>query len=221
MSSLHFSLKDVCCFTCWTMAGKKKKKQQEFSFWKSSSCQLAPNQSAAGELPGGVSCWWLQRGGGEGLKRSRCSSEELAASAACTWLVFEMLNLWTAEFPPPRLIIFPAPRGTPRTEVRSAFKSRWTFATSLFIYFFLLQDMVGSLNLPNVCEGEPPGMSCSSRTERGLDSPDSGLPPSPSAWLQPATSDKTGGVSPVSEDEGSGSLVSCLLFTWGWLITHS
>ncbi|XP_037533392.1 refilin B [Nematolebias whitei] len=70
--------------------------------------------------------------------------------------------------------------------------------------------MVGSLNLPNVCEGDPLGMSCSSRAERGLDSPDSGLPPSPSAWLQPASSDKTGGVSPVSEDEGSGSMVSVL-----------
>lgn len=50
-------------------------------------------------------------------------------------------------------------------------------------------------------------MSC--RADRGLDSPDSGLPPSPSpsAWLLPAGPDKAGGVSPVSEDEGRGSLV--------------
>ncbi|XP_013860787.1 refilin-B isoform X2 [Austrofundulus limnaeus] len=70
--------------------------------------------------------------------------------------------------------------------------------------------MVGSLNLPNVCEGDPLGMSCSSRAERGLDSPDSGLPPSPSpsAWLQPASVEKPGGVSPVPEDEGRGSQIS-------------
>ncbi|KAF7665110.1 hypothetical protein LDENG_00154990 [Lucifuga dentata] len=67
--------------------------------------------------------------------------------------------------------------------------------------------MVGRLNLPNVCEGDPLEMSC--RAERGLDSPDSGLPPSPSpsAWLLPVCADKTGGVSPVSEDEGRGTLV--------------
>ncbi|XP_017289575.1 refilin B [Kryptolebias marmoratus] len=77
--------------------------------------------------------------------------------------------------------------------------------------------MVGRLNLPNVCEGDPLGMSCSSRAERGLDSPDSGLPPSPSpgAWLQPGGAEKAGGgsgggVSPLSEDEGRGSLVSVL-----------
>ncbi|KAF7219039.1 refilin-B [Nothobranchius furzeri] len=69
--------------------------------------------------------------------------------------------------------------------------------------------MVGRLNLPNVSEGDPLGMSCS-RAERGLDSPDSGLPPSPSpsAWLMPAGAGKAGGVSPVSEDEERGSLVS-------------
>ncbi|MEQ2205756.1 hypothetical protein XENOCAPTIV_012594 [Xenoophorus captivus] len=71
--------------------------------------------------------------------------------------------------------------------------------------------MVGRLNLPNVIDGDPLGMSCS-RTDRGLDSPDSGLPPSPSpsAWLQPACAEKTGGVSPVSEDEGRASLISVL-----------
>ncbi|KAI9538530.1 hypothetical protein NQZ68_012182 [Dissostichus eleginoides] len=52
-------------------------------------------------------------------------------------------------------------------------------------------------------------MSC--RAERGLDSPDSGLPPSPSpsAWLLPVCPDK-GGVSPVFEDEERGSLVPVL-----------
>ncbi|XP_068612799.1 refilin-B-like [Brachionichthys hirsutus] len=63
--------------------------------------------------------------------------------------------------------------------------------------------MVGSWNLPNVCEGEPLDMMSCSGADRGLDSPDSGLPPSPSpsAWLQPA------GVSPAPADEGRGSLV--------------
>lgn len=53
-------------------------------------------------------------------------------------------------------------------------------------------------------------MSC--RADRGLDSPDSGLPPSPSpsAWLLPACAEKAGAVSPVSEDEGRGSLVPVL-----------
>ncbi|XP_071397676.1 refilin-B isoform X2 [Centroberyx affinis] len=66
--------------------------------------------------------------------------------------------------------------------------------------------MVGRLNLPNVCEGDPLDMSC--RAERGLDSPDSGLPPSPSpsAWLLPVCAEKAGGMSPVSEDEGRGFL---------------
>ncbi|KAL6116212.1 rflnb [Pungitius sinensis] len=68
--------------------------------------------------------------------------------------------------------------------------------------------MVGRLNLPNACEGDPLDMSC--RADRGLDSPDSGLPPSPSpsAWLLPVCADKPGGVSPVSEDEGRGSSVA-------------
>ncbi|TNN33501.1 Filamin-interacting protein FAM101B [Liparis tanakae] len=76
--------------------------------------------------------------------------------------------------------------------------------------------MVGRLNLPGGCEGDPLGVSCGA--DRGLDSPDSGLPPSPSpgAWLQPACADKTpGGASPVSEEEeeeeeeggGRGSMV--------------
>ncbi|XP_068173724.1 refilin-B [Antennarius striatus] len=71
--------------------------------------------------------------------------------------------------------------------------------------------MVGSLSLPHACEGEPLDvMSC--RADRGLDSPDSGLPssPSPSAWLQPACAEKPGGVSPVPEDEGRGSQVPVL-----------
>uniref|UniRef100_A0A146ZQG6 FAM101B n=1 Tax=Fundulus heteroclitus TaxID=8078 RepID=A0A146ZQG6_FUNHE len=69
--------------------------------------------------------------------------------------------------------------------------------------------MVGRLNLPNVIDGDPLGMSCS-RTDRGLDSPDSGLPPSPSpsAWLQPGCAERAGGGIPVSEDEGRASLVS-------------
>ncbi|XP_057695407.1 refilin B [Corythoichthys intestinalis] len=68
--------------------------------------------------------------------------------------------------------------------------------------------MVGRLNFPNVCEEDPLGMS--SRSDRGLDSPDSGLPPSPSpsAWLLPP--DKARGVSPVPEVEGTGSRVSTL-----------
>ncbi|XP_040033597.2 refilin-B isoform X1 [Gasterosteus aculeatus] len=78
--------------------------------------------------------------------------------------------------------------------------------------FFPGREMVGRLNLqPNACEGDPLDMSC--RAERGLDSPDSGLPPSPSpsAWLlQPVCAYKPGGVSPVSEDEGRGSLVPVL-----------
>lgn len=59
-------------------------------------------------------------------------------------------------------------------------------------------------------------MSCS-RADRGLDSPDSGLPPSPSpsAWLQPVSTEKAGGVSPVSEDEGRGSQLQPLSFGEG------
>ncbi|XP_035478807.2 refilin B [Scophthalmus maximus] len=71
--------------------------------------------------------------------------------------------------------------------------------------------MVGRLNLPNVCEGDR--LDTSSRADGGLDSPDSGLPPSPSpsAWLLlPACAEKAGGASPVSEDEGRGSLVPVL-----------
>ncbi|XP_077398273.1 refilin-B [Festucalex cinctus] len=68
--------------------------------------------------------------------------------------------------------------------------------------------MVGRLNFPHVCEEDPLGMSC--RADRGLDSPDSGLPPSPSpsVWLLPQ--DKARGVSPVPEDERSQSQVSAL-----------
>ncbi|XP_008423791.1 refilin-B [Poecilia reticulata] len=69
--------------------------------------------------------------------------------------------------------------------------------------------MVGSLDLPNVIDGDPLDMSCT-RTDRGLDSPDSGLPPSPSpsAWLQPVGAEKAGGVNLVSEEEGRASLIS-------------
>ncbi|KAM4567251.1 refilin-B isoform 2-T2 [Odontesthes bonariensis] len=76
--------------------------------------------------------------------------------------------------------------------------------------------MVGRLNLPNVCDGDPLDMSCS-RADRGLDSPDSGLPPSPSpsTWLLPACAEKPGRVSPVSEDEGRGSLLQPLSFGEG------
>lgn len=64
--------------------------------------------------------------------------------------------------------------------------------------------MVGRLNLLNVCDDDPLDMSC--KAERGLDSPDSGLPPSPSPshWLLPDCGDK-GAISPVSEDERTGS----------------
>ncbi|KAM9801631.1 refilin-B [Neosynchiropus ocellatus] len=65
--------------------------------------------------------------------------------------------------------------------------------------------MVGRLNL---CEEETLDMSC--RVERGLDSPDSGLPPSPcpSAWLPGCAADGARGESPVSEDEGRGCTVA-------------
>ncbi|XP_075994974.1 refilin-B [Genypterus blacodes] len=57
--------------------------------------------------------------------------------------------------------------------------------------------MVDSLDLQRGGEGDPLEMSC--RAERGLDSPDSGLPPSPSpsAWLLPVSADKAGAASPV------------------------
>ncbi|XP_028320706.1 refilin-B [Gouania willdenowi] len=71
--------------------------------------------------------------------------------------------------------------------------------------------MVGKLNLLHACEEEPLDMSC--RAERGLDSPDSGLPPSPSpsAWLLPVCSEGKGrSVSPVSAEEGKNSQVQSL-----------
>ncbi|KAM9811962.1 refilin-B [Syngnathus typhle] len=62
--------------------------------------------------------------------------------------------------------------------------------------------MVGRLNFPNVCEEDPLGMSC--RADRGLDSPDSGLPPSPSPSVWLMHQDKHArGVSPIPTDEGS------------------
>lgn len=73
-----------------------------------------------------------------------------------------------------------------------------------------LKEMVGRLNLTNVCDNDPLDMSC--KAERALDSPDSGLPPSPSpsAWLLPVCGDK-GAISPVSEDEGRGSALIPIL----------
>ncbi|KAM9319197.1 LOW QUALITY PROTEIN: refilin-B [Pholidichthys leucotaenia] len=74
--------------------------------------------------------------------------------------------------------------------------------------------MVGRLNLPNVCKGDLLDMSCGA--DRGLDSPDSGLPPSPSpsTWLQPASTDKAGGgVSPVLGDEGKAGTAVLALST--------
>ncbi|KAG7470594.1 hypothetical protein MATL_G00115430 [Megalops atlanticus] len=60
--------------------------------------------------------------------------------------------------------------------------------------------MVGRLSLKNVTDDDPLDMSC--KAERALDSPDSGLPPSPSpsAWLQPVGTEK-GAVSLRSQDE--------------------
>ncbi|KAL0973145.1 hypothetical protein UPYG_G00199570 [Umbra pygmaea] len=63
--------------------------------------------------------------------------------------------------------------------------------------------MVGGLNLPNSCDDDPLNMSC--KSERGLDSPDSGLPPSPSPshWLLPGCGDK--GAICAADDESRGS----------------
>ncbi|KAG9328648.1 hypothetical protein JZ751_015710 [Albula glossodonta] len=60
--------------------------------------------------------------------------------------------------------------------------------------------MLGRLNLPSVSEDELQYTSC--KSGRPLDSPDSGLPPSPSpsCWLQPAGPEK-GGNSPGTEEE--------------------
>lgn len=64
--------------------------------------------------------------------------------------------------------------------------------------------MVGRLNLQNVSDDDPLEMNF--KAERTLDSPDSGLPPSPSPspWLLPVASDRGSG-SLASEDEGKGS----------------
>ncbi|KAI1894021.1 hypothetical protein AGOR_G00129700 [Albula goreensis] len=60
--------------------------------------------------------------------------------------------------------------------------------------------MLGRLNLPSVSEDELQYTSC--KSGRPLDSPDSGLPPSPSpsCWLHPAGPEK-GGNSPGTEEE--------------------
>ncbi|XP_076832020.1 refilin-B [Brachyhypopomus gauderio] len=68
--------------------------------------------------------------------------------------------------------------------------------------------MVGRLNLRNVSDDDLLDMNFTA--ERALDSPDSGLPPSPSAspspspWLPPVNSERGSGNS-VSEDEGRSS----------------
>lgn len=66
--------------------------------------------------------------------------------------------------------------------------------------------MVGRLNLQNVSDDDPLDMNF--KAERTLDSPDSGLPPSPSPspWLLPVGSERGSG-SLASEDEGKGSTV--------------
>ncbi|XP_010863623.1 refilin-B [Esox lucius] len=67
--------------------------------------------------------------------------------------------------------------------------------------------MVGRLNLSNGCDDNPLDMSC--KSERGLDSPDSGLPPSPSPshWLVSGCGDR-GAVCP--EDDGRGTSLPIL-----------
>ncbi|KAL4647623.1 filamin-interacting protein FAM101B [Arapaima gigas] len=66
--------------------------------------------------------------------------------------------------------------------------------------------MVGRLSLQNVSEDDPLEMSC--KAERTLDSPDSGLPPSPSpgAWQMSVAPDK-GLVSPHPEKSRGAHLV--------------
>ncbi|KAI7800704.1 refilin B [Triplophysa rosa] len=62
--------------------------------------------------------------------------------------------------------------------------------------------MVGRLNLQHVSDDDPLGMNF--KADRPLDSPDSGLPPSPSpsVWLQ-----GTGTVTPITEDESRETAV--------------
>ena len=92
--------------------------------------------------------------------------------------------------------------------------------------------MVGRLNLPNVCDHDHDDplldmISCSSKAERPLDSPDSGLPPSPSpsAWLllpgPGSQQDRTlaeDPAAPGSEDEPRASLVGHSLHVI-WVLT--
>ncbi|XP_073674210.1 refilin-B [Garra rufa] len=63
--------------------------------------------------------------------------------------------------------------------------------------------MVGRLNLRNVCDDDPLDMNF--KADRPLDSPDSGLPPSPSpsVWLLQGT----GAGTPITEDENRGTAV--------------
>ncbi|KAG9333956.1 hypothetical protein JZ751_009359 [Albula glossodonta] len=70
--------------------------------------------------------------------------------------------------------------------------------------------MVGRLNLrQNVPSDDP--LDITYKADRALDSPDSGLPPSPSptSWLLSPIASEKGACSPVSEDDGSG-LTHCL-----------
>ena len=71
--------------------------------------------------------------------------------------------------------------------------------------------MVGRLNLQNVSDDDPLDMNY--KAERALDSPDSGLPPSPSPspWLLPAGGERGSG-SLASEDEGKGSSAVSVIF---------
>lgn len=67
--------------------------------------------------------------------------------------------------------------------------------------------MVGRLNLRNVCDDDPLDMNL--KADRPLDSPDSGLPPSPSpsAWLLQGT----GAGTPITEEENRGTAVVWVL----------
>lgn len=66
--------------------------------------------------------------------------------------------------------------------------------------------MVGRLNLQNVSDDDPLDMNF--KTERALDSPDSGLPPSPSPspWLVPVGNDRGSGI--LLEDDGKGAVAA-------------
>ncbi|KAI1902864.1 hypothetical protein AGOR_G00020670 [Albula goreensis] len=71
--------------------------------------------------------------------------------------------------------------------------------------------MVGRLNLRQDVPSDDP-LDISYKADRALDSPDSGLPPSPSptSWLLSPIASEKGACSPVSEDDGSGLTVPAL-----------